>query len=395
MDINRQDFFDDGYMILREVVPADQLQALRAAFETLVERQREKWVAERGPDDPPAGAWEKSAQPRLVHFEELIDRDTAPTVEFCLGETTLGTSRRIMDAPDAAPTVHMMMCNPVADHGPANWHRDIHPVDQAPLCGLQADLLANGPGYLQWNIPLYDDDVLWVVPGSHRRPNSEQENRQLLADAKVPLPGSVAVELKAGDGVVYTNTILHWGSNYSSKKRRTVHLGYRAFGGQQYPYVPQLSRRGDYTRFLRPEYRALCAHHQGLYARDCDQLEAVFRAAIAGDKEAFFAALAVLHPGADQRLVCAIIVSKLAYKIARGEHANRAGYGGDWTQDNELGPRFSAREKELLWRRFVPLDQWLQAGDDYFVPGFQSEPMPYLFETIPVGLQLDEIVAGW
>ena len=395
MQINPQDLLDDGFIVLREVVPPGELDSLRAAFEILVDRQREIWAAERGLDDPPGGVWELSGQPRLVHFEQLIDMDTAAAVEFCLGETTLGASRQIMGAPDAAPTLHMMMCSPVKDHGPASWHRDIHPIDQAPLCGLQQDLLANGPGYLQWNIPLYDDDVLWVVPQSHRRPNTEEENRQLLADAKVPLPGSVPVELKAGDAVVYTNTILHWGSNYSPKKRRTVHLGYRAFGGRQYPYVPQLERRGDYIGYLRPEYQALCAHHQALYAADCDRLEAVFRAAIAGDKGAFFAAIATLHPGEHGRLVCAIIVSKLAYKICCGEHPGRSGYGGDWSQDRELGPRFSAAEKDALWRRFAPLDRRLQGAAEYFVPGFQSGPMSYFFETIPAGLDLDEIVAGW
>ena len=108
------------------------------------------------------------------------------------------------------------MCNPVEDRGPAAWHRDIHPIDQAPLRGLQDDLLRNAPGYLQWNIPLYDDDVLWVVPKSHRRGNTDEENLHLERNPRAPLPGGVQVELNAGDGVVYTNTILHWGSDYSA-----------------------------------------------------------------------------------------------------------------------------------------------------------------------------------
>ena len=395
MNVDPQLLLDEGFIIVREVVPAGELDKLQVAFETLVDRQREVWAEERGPDDPPGGVWETSAQPRLVNFEQFIDAQTALSVEFCLGETTLGVSRQIMGAPDAAPCLQMMMCSPIEDRGPANWHRDIHPIDQAPLCGLQEDLLANGPGYLQWNIPLYDDDVLWVVPGSHRRPNTDEENRHLLRDPRVPLPGAMPVELRAGDGVVYTNTILHWGSNYSAKKRRTVHLGYRSYGGRQYPYVPQLERRGDYVRFLQPEYQAICAHHQALYAEDCKRLEAVFRAAIAGDKHGFFSAIEVLHPGQEQRIICAILMSKLAYKICRGAHPYRSGYGGDWSQDRELGPRFSAEEKALLWRRFEPLDQCLQKTDEHFVPGFQTGPMPYFFEELPADLDLDLVVAGW
>ena len=109
----------------------------------------------------------------------------------------------------------MLMCSPQRDHGPAHWHRDVHPIDMAPMASLQSDFLENGPKYLQWNISLYDDDVLWVVPGSHRRLNTEAENRQLLENPRVPLPGGIPVELKGGDGVVYSNYILHWGSNYS------------------------------------------------------------------------------------------------------------------------------------------------------------------------------------
>ena len=36
-----------------------------------------------------------------------------------------------------------------------------------------------------------------------------------------------------------------------------------------------------------------------------------------------------------------------------------------------------------------------ETGEEYFVPGFQSGPMPYYFEAMPVGLDLDEVVADW
>jgi hypothetical protein len=81
--------------------------------------------------------------------------------------------------------------------------------------------------------------------------------------------------------------------------------------------------------------------------------------------------------------------------MCRGDHPYRSGYGGDWSQDRALKLRFSEEEKDTLWQRFASLDRRLQGADEYFVPGFQSGPMPYFFETIPVGLDLDEIVAGW
>ena len=226
MTVDPQQLLDDGYIILNKVIPPDQLEPLRNTFETMVDRQRETWTRERGPGDPPGGVWETSQQPRLI-FDTLIEDDTASAAEFCLYENTMGVSRRIMHSQLASVTGMMFMCSPDRDHGPAPWHRDIHPIDQAPLSGLEFDLVNNAPGYVQWNIPLYDDHVLWVIPRSHGRVNTDEENRSLKENPRQPLPGGFQVKLNAGGGEVYTNTI---------------HPGYRSFGGPILPYVNRFYR---------------------------------------------------------------------------------------------------------------------------------------------------------
>ena len=194
--VDRQQLMDQGYLILREVIPPGQLEPLRASYETLVQR--------KGGD-----AWlDSGAQPRLS-TSELIDASTANAVEIWLGESTLGVARQLLAMPEPAVTDMWAMCSPLRDHGPANWHRDLHMLDMAPLRVLQDSLIENGPVYVQWNIPLYDDDVLWVVPGSHRRLNTDAEKRSLGNDDRVPVPGGVPVDLKAGDGVAYMIPILH------------------------------------------------------------------------------------------------------------------------------------------------------------------------------------------
>lgn len=391
----RAQLLENGFCILRNAVPPPELDRLRGAFEGLLDRQREIWRRERGPEDPPGGVWKTAAQPRLVGYEGLVDdRGSAAAVELLLGRP-LEASREIMGA-EAAPTSFMMMCNPARDHGPAAWHRDIHPIDQAPVTGLQRDLLANGPGYLQWNLPLYDDPVLWVVPGSHRRPNTAAENEALAEDPRRPLPGGVRVELAAGDGVVYTNLILHWGSDYSRALRRTVHFGHRSLGGDLLPYVPGLHRRGDPSPFLGSASQEAWRRHRELYDAECDLMESAFRAAIAADAPAFLEAVARLHPGESMREVCLVLLSKLARKLARGPHPERPGYGGDFTQGRELKPRFTGADLENLWRRFEPLDEMLKApGGREYVPGYQSGPMSYRFESLPGELTLEGFVSSW
>ena len=84
----------------------------------LVERQKVIWARERGPQDPPGGAWETSAQPRL-NLEALasqIDAQTVSAVEVWLHENMQGVSSRLLGVEDAAVTEMMLMCNPVRDH---------------------------------------------------------------------------------------------------------------------------------------------------------------------------------------------------------------------------------------------------------------------------------------
>ncbi len=413
MQVDRQQFLDQGYLVLRGVIPPAQLHQVRADFEALVERQKTIWAQERAPGDPPGGVWETQRQPRLVSYNTLIDAETASTVEIWLQENTLGVSRQLLSVPEAASVAGMMlMCSPVRDHGPAEWHRDVHPIDMAPLAGLQKDLLENGPKYVQWNIPLYDDDVLWVVPGSHRRLNTDSENQQLLDNPRGSLSGGAPVELNAGDAVVYINYLLHWGSDYSAKMRRTIHGGHSIF-----PYYPDIS----FSAFLSPDARATFAHWHKKSAELQDWTESGLRAVIDGDVGAYLAALEAIQPGVgeDGKMVLSIYLSKAALHIQVVKHLDSAA-DGDASSSAHLcgiseeyrrrafqphplsinwGPRFAQRftasEAVVLQRRFATLDTKLQAQQEHFAPGFQASPMRYFFNEMPAGFTLADFIASW
>ena len=387
MKVNRQQLLEHGFLILREVIPPDQLDELRASYEVLIERQGgQSWLS-------------KGAQPRLS-VSPLIDEATANAVEIWLHENTLGVSRQLLCLPEAAVTSMWMMCSPLQDHGPANWHRDVHPIDMAPMHSLQVDMLENGPRYLQWNIPLYDDDVLWVVPGSHRRLNTEEENRQLLENPRVPLPNGTPVELKAGDAVVYINYIMHWGSNYSAKLRRTLHGGHSIF--TDYPDL-------NFTRFLSSQARDTFAAWSQRSVKMQDVTESALRAAINADVPAYHAALEALQPGAGEngKMVLTIYLSKAAYHIhllkdpdadnlppevlrrASGLHSITINWGP------EFANRFSQADADVLWQRFKTLDAKLQSDTEHFVPGYQSGPMRYFFDEMPADFGPEDFIASW
>ncbi len=85
------------------------------------------------------------------------------------------------------------------------------------------------------------------------------------------------------------------------------------------------------------------------------------------------------------------------HKMCFKQHPERRGYGGDFTQEAELKPRFTSQELELLWRRFEPLDICLKAaGGETYVPGYQSGRMSYRFEEMPDRPEnVEAFVAEW
>lgn len=404
MKVDRDRFLEEGYLVVPNVVPPDKLEAVRASYEHLVDKQRALWASQRKPDDPPGAAWETSAQPRLglsrpplVHE---LDTPAVPAIEAWLGENTHGVSSQLLGTNDSAATDMMLMCNPVRDHGPAAWHRDLHPIDTAPLQGYMDDIAENGPRYIQWNIPLYDDNVLWVIPGSHLRRNTEEENRIMGANPRVPVPGGVQTQLKAGDGVVYILPILHWGSNYTPVMRRTIHGGFSDF-----VLYPDLG----YTRLLSPEGQAAFARWEQRSQEKQRHTETALRAVIAKNGPAYIAALDQLHPGRGEkgRMLSTVFISKLVQVIRVAKHPevqdipqdlrNRLGSSHPITLNwgPEFADRFTTAEADTLWTRFKHLDSLLRTEKEMFIPGYQSGPMIYHFDEMPANYSVADFIAGW
>lgn len=113
------------------------------------------------------------------------------------------------------------------------WHRDIIQIPEQEIEDrlFSPDRFHNS---VQINLPLVDENSLWVVPGSHNRPNTEEENRAFAgskhyAPLGVEMPGGIPVKLNAGQAVFYNNNLIHRG--YSEKMgipRRTIHMGYHS-----------------------------------------------------------------------------------------------------------------------------------------------------------------------
>lgn len=402
MKVDRDRFMDQGYLVIRSLIPADRLEAMRASCETMLERQKVNWARERAQDAPPGGEYETNRQPRVMMMRPgLIDAETANVVEdFWVADETLEIASQLLCNPEPCITEMMMMCNPVRDWpGGTGWHRDIHPVDMAPLDALQADLVENGPRYTQWNVPLYDDSVLWAIPGSHRRRSTEQERSELLKDRAGPVTGGVPVELNAGDAVVYINFLNHTGSNYTTKQRRTLHGGHAIFGTYS-----ELGFLEDLAPWARQRFESFAARGE----RMKDATEAALRAVIAKDETGYRAELETLQPGVGPhgRTTLTIYLSKVALQMrflrnpelrtpedlhgwVDSEHPITLNWGPDFTT------RFTDEEAAILWDRFKGMDAGLQSHEEMFEPAFQGPPLRYYFNELPAGVDAESFIAVW
>ena len=395
MQVDRQQFAEEGYNILRGVVPKAELEPLRHSIEHMVNRRKEISAQRRFPSDPRGGDWESSAQPRL-QFDTDCDEMSASAIEFLLHENTLGVGQQLMEAEHVVPHQFACICSGSRDAGPMHWHRDIGPGEPAPLRGMISNMEHHGPSYLQWNIALYDDSVFWIVPRSHRRINTDEERTQLAENPSVPLPGGIPVELNAGDGVVYTHLLLHWGSYYSSKMRRTLHPGYRPFGFAALPNVHWRHWEPGFYHHLSDTARKRFEKWDTLFFQEFDQIAAIFHSIIKGDANRFRTELEVLHPSPRAQMVSVVMLSKLAGKLYNLKHttANPASLWGNGRDITYLGNHFTPEQTVELWQRFQPLDQKLKLPEETYQPGFQRTS-DYNPNDMPTAFSVEDFITSW
>ncbi len=397
MSIDHQRFKEQGFLILRNLIDPTTLESLRANIEHMVDRRRDLALQRRLPTDPACGTWTASGQPRL-QLDMDSDADSIGVIEFLASDHCLEVCRQLIDAEHIVPHNFSCICSSEShDAGPARWHRDIGVGDPAPLEGMIANMQHHGPSYLQWNIALYEDNVFWVVPGSHHRSNTEAENRHLAANSSVPLPGSIPVELGPGDGVVYTHLLLHWGSNYTRKLRRTIHPGFRPFGYTAMPNVHWRHWEPGFYHYLQPEIRERFETWDRLFFTELDLFTQLFRATIDRCSDTFTQYFEQVHPSSQGRAVSLAMLHRINLKLQRflsGEApaSDLWGNGRDFTY---LGSHFTSEDGIVLKRRFSELDRLLQVPVARETPSFQGDTSPYEPNKMPDEIALESFIASW
>ena len=217
----------DGFVVVPKAFGGEQLETLRKATQDVTAFARSgKWPDVRtlpkqfppwrieGPNPAAEGIWgvQGVMHPDMPHQAEFIKTYfsaaiISPTLELlqCSQDDLVMELFNLLVRPD----YDFELC----------WHRD----DIAATATAEEELeRLNKPAFsAQWNLALYDDCSLVVIPGSHLRARTETER---TADPyEQVLPDQLLVKLEAGDIVFYNNNILHRGVYDARIERMTLH----------------------------------------------------------------------------------------------------------------------------------------------------------------------------
>ena len=214
----------DGFVVLpASLFPSFDLSALRlAATRTTSAARTGKWPYIRTlpkqfppwPSDPSHGIWgvqhlmHPSNPDHITFAKSYFDPELLKYVKTLIG----------CEEEELVMELYNMLVRPERKFE-LRWHRDDIPA--SATAEEEMERLGRPGWHAQWNLALYDDASLVVVPGSHARARTETERN---ADPYAPeLPGQLVVKLKAGEVAFYNNNILHRGVYDPEKERMTLH----------------------------------------------------------------------------------------------------------------------------------------------------------------------------
>lgn len=225
----------DGFVVVKGAVDKDTLETLRRSSVQATDLARKGgWPHVRtvGKQFPP---WDSSAAVTdgIWGVQHLMNPDLPDSDLFTglyFSEAIMGIAKELLQCGDEDLVMELfnMLVRPERDFE-LRWHRDDIPADATPE--QEMERLARPAYHAQYNLALYEDDSLVLVPGSHRRARTDAE--RAAGPFEATMPDQLVVKLEPGDVAFYNNNILHRGVYDAGKERLTLHGSVGHAGGSR------------------------------------------------------------------------------------------------------------------------------------------------------------------
>ena len=218
----------DGFVVVHSALTPEQIEKLRTACQRVTALAREgkwpnvrtlpkqfpPWNVEEGRNPAENGIWGVQG---LMH-PSMLDNDLFTAIYF--SDTLINPTKELLQCSDDELVMELfnLLVRPDRDFE-LRWHRD--DISEKASAQEELERLGKPAWHTQWNLALYEDSSLIVIPGSHLRARTDKER---AADPfENDLPGELHVQMHPGDVVFYNNNILHRGKYDCAKERMTLH----------------------------------------------------------------------------------------------------------------------------------------------------------------------------
>ncbi|THU87865.1 hypothetical protein K435DRAFT_680977 [Dendrothele bispora CBS 962.96] len=226
----RSTYDNQGYVVVPSLISPLDFPLLVSACEDVIDRTRQgAWPHRRtvGKQFPPYD----SKDPDSWGVQHVMHPELGASAEvFKKWYTSEALGKAVCELlrckeEDLQMELFNLLINPTSHSFALRWHRD--DIRENASEKEERERLGNWQSGVQWNTALYEDSCLYIVPGSHKHPRTEDQ-RALSMTMEPPanpldMPGAIRLTLKPGETVFYNSNILHCATYDCTAKRATLH----------------------------------------------------------------------------------------------------------------------------------------------------------------------------
>lgn len=222
-------FNELGYLILSDVVSKNLIHRLKEALENTwkkVNKEPEKYNTRLLTTKNDAGILDTWGVNNILS-PQLYDK----CYDDILAEEKIINAIKDLIGPQLRFWGAHALWSPQKKNYELYWHRD--------MVGPEIYEPTGKPNHVQCNVPVYIDNSFHVIPGSHKRPPTNEELNQIQNGKSNEILNEVTVTCAPGDVLLMNAWTIHRGVCSFNHRRRTIHFSLQPkdehFGGHASP----------------------------------------------------------------------------------------------------------------------------------------------------------------